>query len=206
VHANYSDLPSARGVGNLLHQLFFPRPTRKIWKRGPKQTGQNKHPVTAALSPWSCMRGLSSRAVLQPVCSVRLRNFVADNPGLRDRGVKEASYVVLTETAMPGILAEVSFVSSPADEQKLRSDGYREQIAQALYRGIARYATAPKGVKVASAANRAECSARLRNRLAYSKGFTMRMPSISRACCMSSEKSTLQPARFAARRIRSVPE
>ena len=47
---------------------------------------------------------------------------------------------------MPGILAEVSFVSSPTDEQKLRSDGYREQIAEALYRGIARYAaTSRKG-------------------------------------------------------------
>ena len=76
----------------------------------------------------------------------------AENPGLRDRGVKEASYVVLTETAMPGILAEVSFVSSPTDEQKLRSDGYREQFAEALYRGIARYAASSKGVKVASTA------------------------------------------------------
>jgi N-acetylmuramoyl-L-alanine amidase len=76
----------------------------------------------------------------------------AENPGLRDRGVKAASYVVLTETAMPGILAEVSFVSSPTDEQKLRSDGYREQIAEALYKGIARYAASSHGVKVASAA------------------------------------------------------
>jgi N-acetylmuramoyl-L-alanine amidase len=72
------------------------------------------------------------------------------NPGLRDRGVKEASYVVLTETAMPGILAEVSFVSSPTDEQKLRSDGYREQIAEALYKGIARYAATSRGVKLAA--------------------------------------------------------
>ena len=74
------------------------------------------------------------------------------NPGLRDRGIKEAGFVVLTESAMPGILAEVSFVSSPTDEQKLRSDGYREQIAEALYRGIARYAVNSKGLKVASAA------------------------------------------------------
>jgi N-acetylmuramoyl-L-alanine amidase len=44
--------------------------------------------------------------------------------------------VVLTETAMPGILAEVSFVSSPTDEQKLRSDGYREQIAEARNRAV----------------------------------------------------------------------
>ena len=74
------------------------------------------------------------------------------NPGLRDRGIKEAGFVVLTESAMPGILAEVSFVSSPTDEQKLRSDGYREQIAEALYKGIARYAANSKGVKMASAA------------------------------------------------------
>jgi len=76
----------------------------------------------------------------------------AQNPGLRDRGVKAASYVVVTETAMPGILAEVSFVSSPTDEQKLRSDEYREQIAEALYKGIARYAANSRSVKVASAA------------------------------------------------------
>ena len=71
---------------------------------------------------------------------------------LRDRGIKEAGFVVLTESAMPGILAEVSFVSSPTDEQKLRSDGYREQIAEALYKGIARYAASSRGLKVASAA------------------------------------------------------
>ena len=59
--------------------------------------------------------------------------------------------MVLTESAMPGILAEVSFVSSPTDEQKLRSDGYRERIAEALYKGIARYAATSKGVKLASA-------------------------------------------------------
>jgi N-acetylmuramoyl-L-alanine amidase len=51
---------------------------------------------------------------------------------------------------MPGILAEVSFVSSPTDEQKLRSDGYREQIAEALYKGIAHYAAGSRGVKLAA--------------------------------------------------------
>ena len=41
---------------------------------------------------------------------------------------------------------------SDTDEQKLRSDGYREEIAEALYKGIAHYAAASsKGVKVARA-------------------------------------------------------
>jgi N-acetylmuramoyl-L-alanine amidase len=61
------------------------------------------------------------------------------NPDLRNRGVKEAQYVVLTGTQMPAVLAEVSFVSSPSDEDKLQSSEYRQQIAESLYKGVARY-------------------------------------------------------------------
>ena len=48
-------------------------------------------------------------------------------PDMRNRGVKKASYVVLTGTSMPAILAEVSFVSSPEDEEKLKSSSYRAE-------------------------------------------------------------------------------
>ena len=41
---------------------------------------------------------------------------------------------------MPAILAEVSFVSSPADEAKLKSSSYRDKIAEGLFKGIAQYA------------------------------------------------------------------
>jgi N-acetylmuramoyl-L-alanine amidase len=40
---------------------------------------------------------------------------------------------------MPAILAEVSFVSSPEDEINLRDPHYRQTLAEALYRGVARY-------------------------------------------------------------------
>ena len=61
------------------------------------------------------------------------------SPGIRDRGVKDSAFVVLTGTTMPAILTEISFVSSPADERNLQSESYRQQIAEALYKGIARY-------------------------------------------------------------------
>jgi len=51
---------------------------------------------------------------------------------------------------MPAILAEVSFVSSPADENNLQNLTYRQQIAEALYKGIARYAIESGRVKLAS--------------------------------------------------------
>jgi N-acetylmuramoyl-L-alanine amidase len=75
----------------------------------------------------------------------------AKAPGIRDRGVKEAGFVVLTSTAMPAILAEVSFVSSPADERNLQSSAYRQHIAEALYKGIMRYAAGGSRLKLASA-------------------------------------------------------
>jgi N-acetylmuramoyl-L-alanine amidase/putative methionine-R-sulfoxide reductase with GAF domain len=149
VHANYSDLPSARGVETYYTNLFV-APNAKDLETRPSTT-DNKNAVTASLSPVELHDKIEqSRRLAASVQRSLYGTLSVQNPGLRDRGVKEASYVVLTETAMPGILAEVSFVSSPTDEQKLRSDGYREQIAEALYKGIARYAAGSRGVKVAS--------------------------------------------------------
>jgi N-acetylmuramoyl-L-alanine amidase len=148
VHANYSDLPSARGVETYYTNSFSAPSANDLETRA----GNNsKIPTNAVLSPADLHDKIEqSRRLAASVQRSLYATLAADNPGLRDRGVKEASYVVLTETAMPGILAEVSFVSSPTDEQKLRSDGYREQIAEALYRGIARYAASSHGVKVAA--------------------------------------------------------
>ena len=143
VHANYSDLPSARGV-ETYYSNFFAAPGSK------DQSASN-----AAATPSSVdmhERTEQSRRLAASVQRSLYGMLSVKNPGLRDRGIKEAGFVVLTESAMPGILAEVSFVSSPADEEKLRSDGYRERIAEALYKGIARYAAGSKSVKVASAA------------------------------------------------------
>jgi N-acetylmuramoyl-L-alanine amidase/putative methionine-R-sulfoxide reductase with GAF domain len=151
VHANYSDLPSARGV-ETYYTNFFSSPNASDTETRYDGTG-NHAAVTATLSAADLHDRIEqSRRLAASVQRSLYGALSLQNPGLRDRGVKEASYVVLTETAMPGILAEVSFVSSPTDEQKLRSDGYREQIAEALYKGIARYAVASHGVKMASAA------------------------------------------------------
>ncbi len=149
VHANYSDLPSARGVETYYTNLFSAPGSKDV----DTHASTAKPPGMASLSPADLHERVEqSRHLAASVQRSLYGTLSAQNPGLRDRGIKEAGFVVLTESAMPGILAEVSFVSSPTDEQKLRSDGYREQIAEALYKGIARYAASSHGVKVASAA------------------------------------------------------
>jgi N-acetylmuramoyl-L-alanine amidase/putative methionine-R-sulfoxide reductase with GAF domain len=160
VHANYSDLPSARGVETYYTSSFSAPGSKELGSKDASagliknvstSSSTTPSPAPPALSPNDLHERIEqSRRLAASVQRSLYGTLVMENPGLRDRGVKEAGFVVLTESAMPGILAEVSFVSSPADEQKLRSDGYREQIAEALYRGIARYAAASKSVKVAA--------------------------------------------------------
>ncbi len=67
------------------------------------------------------------------------------NPLVEDRGVKTAPFVVLVRTEMPAILVEVSCLSNQEEVKLLTNDDYRENIAQALFRGIHSYADNLKG-------------------------------------------------------------
>ncbi len=74
---------------------------------------------------------------------------MARRNGLRNRGVKKAPFIVLIGAQMPSALAEISFLSNRTDERLLRKPAYRQKVAEALYRGIQRYANSLGGVKVA---------------------------------------------------------
>lgn len=146
VHANYSSTASARGVETYFTNTFTAPGSRDTDKR------ENE---TAQFAPVSLSAGElhgkieESRQLAASIQRSLYGVLSATNPGIRDRGVKDSQFVVLTGTAMPAILTEISFVSSPADERNLQSDTYRQQIAEALYKGIARYAAAGHRVKVA---------------------------------------------------------
>jgi N-acetylmuramoyl-L-alanine amidase len=68
--------------------------------------------------------------------------------------VKKAPFIVLIGANMPSILAEISFISNPTDEKKLRTEDYRQKIAESLYKGVAKYAGGLSGVKVAAKFNK----------------------------------------------------
>jgi N-acetylmuramoyl-L-alanine amidase len=66
-------------------------------------------------------------------------NLVSSSYDLVDHGVKTAPFYVLRYTAMPSILAELSFISNSADEKRLRSAAYRQKLAEGLFEGIRNY-------------------------------------------------------------------
>ncbi len=62
--------------------------------------------------------------------------------------IKRAFFYVLINTEMPSILAEVGFISNPDEEKLLKSDAYRQSIAEALYQGVKKYVEA-RGQQIA---------------------------------------------------------
>jgi N-acetylmuramoyl-L-alanine amidase len=56
--------------------------------------------------------------------------------GLRDRGVKQAPFVVLTGATMPAILVEVGFLSNPSEAERLTQPESQQQLAEAVAAGI----------------------------------------------------------------------
>jgi N-acetylmuramoyl-L-alanine amidase len=61
------------------------------------------------------------------------------NAQLRNLGVKQAPFMVLIGATMPSILAEVSFMTNKQEGTLLKTDKYRQQIAEALLQGVMRY-------------------------------------------------------------------
>jgi N-acetylmuramoyl-L-alanine amidase len=62
----------------------------------------------------------------------------------RNLGVKQAPFVVLIGATMPSVLAEVSFLTNRDEATLLRSQAYRQQIAEALFAGIMKYGNSLK--------------------------------------------------------------
>ena len=75
--------------------------------------------------------------------SSRLAEVVQDSmtQALRipNRGVKQAGFYVLGGAAMPAILIEIGFVTNPREERRLKDSKYRDEIARAIFAGLAEY-------------------------------------------------------------------
>jgi len=54
-------------------------------------------------------------------------------------GVKQAPFMVLIGATMPSVLAEVSFLSNTDEAALLKTESYRQQIAEALLAGVMQY-------------------------------------------------------------------
>ncbi len=62
---------------------------------------------------------------------------------IADRGIEGAPFAVLVHTKMPSVLGELSFVSNPRDEARLRLPDYQRSLALGVFQGIRRFLQPP---------------------------------------------------------------
>ena len=69
----------------------------------------------------------------------KVQHQLVDNLHMSNRGVKQAGFLVLYKTAMPGVLVETGFISNPKDEQYLLSEKGQDQMAHAIFNALQEY-------------------------------------------------------------------
>ena len=100
-----------------------------------------------------------SRTFAQDIETSIQNQAVRSNAEAKNRGVKQAPFVVLIGASMPSILAEVGFLTNKRDESNLGKPEYRQKVAEALYKGLAHYSESLSHFEVARQVVKTEKSA-----------------------------------------------
>lgn len=80
-----------------------------------------------------------SRSLAESVQQALVRERAIAPHSRLDWGAKAAPFNVLLYTEAPAVLAEITALTNPSEESRLRTPAYREAVATALERGILTY-------------------------------------------------------------------
>jgi N-acetylmuramoyl-L-alanine amidase len=151
IHANSSRDPDARGVETYYLNFTSNANALEVAARENAVSDKSIHELQDLVKKIALKEKIEeSREFAANVQQSLHSGLSTKSPGIRDRGVKKAPFIVLIGANMPSILAEISFVSNPGDEKRLETAEYRQRIAESLYKGISKYVGGLSGVKVAS--------------------------------------------------------
>jgi N-acetylmuramoyl-L-alanine amidase len=156
IHANSSHDPDARGVETYYLNFTSSPEALEVAARENAASDKSIHELQDLVKKIALKEKIEeSREFASDVQQSLHSGLAVKNAGIRDRGVKKAPFVVLIGANMPSILAEISFISNPGDEKRLKGPEYRQRIALSLYSGISRYVNGLGGVKVATKIDKA---------------------------------------------------
>jgi N-acetylmuramoyl-L-alanine amidase len=140
IHANSSPDSSARGV-ETYYLNFSPSPDAMDVAARENATAQNSvHDLESLVQRIARNEKIEeSRELAADIQDSLARRLQRVNKNIRNRGVRKAPFVVLIGANMPSVLAEISFISNPADEVSLAKPDGRDRVAEGLYKGIEAY-------------------------------------------------------------------
>jgi len=169
IHANASPDSSARGI-EVYYLNFTSDPNSlEVAARENSTSQESVHQLQRLIKKIALTEKIeeSSEFARQVDQSLELATARGGNRQ-PDRGLKKAPFVVLIGANMPSILAEISFLTDPRDETLLAEPQYRQQIAEGLYRGVARYVANLGSMKLAERADSGLPARRVSSRIPLS--------------------------------------
>jgi N-acetylmuramoyl-L-alanine amidase len=152
IHSNASASDSAHGVETYFLN-FAPNPQAEAIaareNAGGSRTMRNLPDIVRAIALNNKIdESRDFAAMVQNSLYTRLQKT---NRNVRNLGVKQAPFMVLVGATMPSILAEISFITNRQEAALLKTDKYKQQIAEALFAGVLRYQQALKKVPAIAA-------------------------------------------------------
>jgi N-acetylmuramoyl-L-alanine amidase len=155
VHSNASASDSARGVETYFLN-FAPNPQAEAIaareNAGGSRTMRNLPDIVRAIALNNKID--ESRDFASMVQTSLYTRLQKSNKNVRNLGVKQAPFMVLVGATMPSILAEISFITNRQEAALLKTDKYKQQIAEALLAGVLRYQQALKKVPAIASSSR----------------------------------------------------
>jgi N-acetylmuramoyl-L-alanine amidase len=159
IHANASRNTKARGVETYFLNFATNPDAEAVAARENAGSGQSMRKLPDIVRAIALNNKIDeSRDFADMVQRSMVRKLSARNSALRNIGVKQAPFVVLIGAAMPSVLAEISFVTNKQDATLLKTNAYRQQIAEALFDAVQRYQQSLK--KMRSSSSTAQSTAR----------------------------------------------
>jgi len=140
IHANASPVPAARGIETYFLNFAANPEAEAIAARENAGSARNMRHLPDIVQAIALNNKLDeSRDFATIVQSTLYDQLRRTNKTLKNLGVKQAPFMVLVGATMPSVLAEISFMSNSAEATLLKTDRYKQQIAEALKAGITRY-------------------------------------------------------------------
>jgi N-acetylmuramoyl-L-alanine amidase len=150
IHANASRNSAAQGVETYFLSFASSPDAEAVAARENSASSGGMHNLPDIVKAITLNNKLDESkdfaGMVQEALVSRLRR---SNKDLRNLGVKKAPFVVLIGAGMPSVLAEISFLTNKQDLALLKTDAYKQRIAEALHASIIRYRRSLKGAQVA---------------------------------------------------------
>jgi N-acetylmuramoyl-L-alanine amidase len=140
IHANASPNAEARGIETYFLNFATNQSAAAVAARENSGSGQAMGALPDFVKAIALNNKLDeSKDFATLVQHSMLEQLRGSNKTLKDLGVKQAPFVVLIGASMPSVLAEISFLTNPQELRLLKSNAYRQGIAEALSSAIAKY-------------------------------------------------------------------